>query len=366
MIPPIPSTCAARTSHAWVALVLVLLAVSLRAESAPAPVITQGQYRAQLQALLAATRQIDEPGRLAGAVAALPAAWHVDAGQHQFVVPTEWLRADLLALQRKPDPEIRARTQVQLQRLLADLDGYDLAPRDTSKDRRALTAILARREFAAVHGPTWFDRLKRQIAELLVRLVERIFGSSSFPVIASIIVYVLIGLALLVTALWVYRTLAGGQSQPVVPEHVPISAKQWTVWLAEAREAAAGGRWRDAVRLAYWAGISCLESRGVWPPDRARTPREYLRLLPDASEHRPALSALTRTFEPVWYGDRAADAATFARTVSDLERLGAVSFVGARHAVPPQDLPAGDVGARRAVPRHDLPVDQEKPRWPSS
>ncbi|HUK62767.1 MAG TPA: DUF4129 domain-containing protein, partial [Dongiaceae bacterium] len=201
---------------------------------------------------------------------------------------------------------------------------------DRSTDRRALTAILARHEFSAVHGPTWVDRLKRWIADLLLRLVDLIFGASSFPVIASIVVYGLIGLAVLVTALWVYRTLAGRQSPQVVPARVPISARPWTAWLSEAREAAAAGRWRDAVHLAYWAGVSCLESRGVWPPDRARTPREYLRLLPDTSEHRPALSALTRTFEPVWYGNRAADSETFAEAVAELERLGAVGHEPAR------------------------------------
>lgn len=333
-------------------LLLVLLApLVCRAEAKAAPaMMTPAEYRAELQHLLAAAPRLDDRSEGAAVLAALPPAWRVKAGQHEFVVSTDWLRGELAALRQKPTPEIRLRIERRLERLLADLDAYDAPPPDSSNDRRTLSAILAGREFSPVHGPTWLDRLKQRIAELLLRLVGRIFGSSSFPVIASTVVYVLVGLAVLLTALWVYRTLAGGKVQPVVPECVPISAKEWSVWLSEAREAAAAGRWRDAVRLGYWAAISCLESRGVWPPDRARTPREYLRLLPPASEHRPTLSALTHIFEPVWYGSQAAGAATFAQTVADLERLGAVS----------------SVGARRAVPLRDLPADQEKPRWPSS
>ena len=60
------------------------------------------------------------------------------------------------------------------------------------------------------------------------------------------------------------------------------------------------GEWRDAIHLAYWAGISFLERQGFWKPDRARTPREYLRLSL-RSEYRETLRALTQIFELAWY-----------------------------------------------------------------
>ena len=307
-------------------LLLVLLApLAGRAQTNTAPVpMAPVEFRAELRRLAAAAPRLDDRAESGALLAALPAAWRVKAGPHEFVVSTDWLRGELTALRQNPTPDIRTRIERRLERLLADLDGYEAPPREASRDRQRLSAILAGREFAAVHGPTWFDRLKQQVAELLLRLVGRIFGSSSFPVIASTVVYLLVALAVLLTALWVYRTLAGGRPPAIVPESVPISAKEWSLWLAEAREAAAAGRWRDAVRLGYWAAISCLESQGMWPPDRARTPREYLRLLSPASQHRPTLSTLTRIFEPVWYGNRAADAATFSQTVAALGRLGAV------------------------------------------
>jgi len=103
---------------------------------------------------------------------------------------------------------------------------------------------------------------------------------------------------------------------------MPISAKAWTAWLDEARLAAAEERWRDAVRLSYWTSISFLEGRRLWPPDRARTPREYLRLLPATSEHRPPLASLTGRFERVWYAEHAADRGSYDEAVADLETLG--------------------------------------------
>jgi hypothetical protein len=60
----------------------------------------------------------------------------------------------------------------------------------------------------------------------------------------------------------------------------------------------------------------------MWPPDRARTPREYLRLLPWSSGYQPALTALTRDFEVVWYGKQEADAQAFSRALERLEQLG--------------------------------------------
>ena len=93
-------------------------------------------------------------------------------------------------------------------------------------------------------------------------------------------------------------------------------------WMMEAKAAAAAGSWRDAIHLSYWAGISFLEGRGVWHPDRARTPREYLRLLPSSAEYHKPLAALTRQFEMIWYGGTAAGPDSFSEALKHLESLG--------------------------------------------
>jgi len=143
------------------------------------------------------------------------------------------------------------------------------------------------------------------------------------PTLSDILVYVLVAFGVIVLALWAYRSLAvEARTQSIVPEHVAVSARAWQIWFADAQKAAARGDWREAIHLAYWSGVSFLEARGAWAPDRARTPREYLRLLASSSEHRPALTALTKNFELVWYGTDAADASRFGEALANLEALG--------------------------------------------
>jgi Domain of unknown function (DUF4129) len=135
-------------------------------------------------------------------------------------------------------------------------------------------------------------------------------------------VYGLMGLAGLALIYFAYRAIwSNRELERVVPTDLPVSAKEWVVWLSEARAAAAKREWRDAIHLAYWAGISFLERQGMWKPDRARTPREYLRLL-STNEYRETLTALTRIFELAWYANRGASERTFAQTLQELEKLG--------------------------------------------
>jgi hypothetical protein len=84
------------------------------------------------------------------------------------------------------------------------------------------------------------------------------------------------------------------------------SARDWQLWLEDAHRAAAAGHWREAIHFVYWASISRLESRRVWPADRARTPREYLALVAPDDPRKAGLAELTGSFERTWYGGRSA------------------------------------------------------------
>jgi hypothetical protein len=84
------------------------------------------------------------------------------------------------------------------------------------------------------------------------------------------------------------------------------SARDWQLWLEDARQAASAGLWREAIHYLYWASISRLESRRLWPADRARTPREYLALVAPEDPRKPGLATLTGSFERFWYGGRSA------------------------------------------------------------
>jgi hypothetical protein len=135
--------------------------------------------------------------------------------------------------------------------------------------------------------------------------------------------WILIAICACVLAIWLKRIY--DRREPETPrEIIPFapSGKHWRTWLAEARAAAQQGNWRDAIHLAYWAGISQLESSGAWTPDSARTPREYLLLIKANNPSRGELAALTRDFERIWYGSQPAGDAEFSQSLQHLERLG--------------------------------------------
>jgi hypothetical protein len=85
-----------------------------------------------------------------------------------------------------------------------------------------------------------------------------------------------------------------------------------------------------AIHCAYWAGIARLQDVGALAPDRAKTPREYLRalsksklVLPEPlATRQQALSLLTLRLEKIWYGYHMATEADFRDSLNQLETLG--------------------------------------------
>lgn len=309
---------------------LLAMAISLAPGTAtaqpaalPAPLTLQ-QYIHALDDSLAALRKIkSDPQRTGDFLQDLPPAWHVEVDGRSFEISTQTIRRDLGAWQTKPDPLALDPILQHLETLRYQAAAYEAPAPDFSSRRSLLNNILSRSEFRNVHGQTWIDRLKQRLTDLMLRLLGRIFSSSAIPVMSDIVVYSLIAIAVLAVAYWMYHSVReGARLQSIMPVTVPMSAKEWPIWMSEAQSAAARGQWRDAIHLAYWGGISFLEAQGAWRPDSARTPREYLRLLPPDSAHHPALRAVTMRLEAVWYGMQTAGAAGFQETVAELQRLG--------------------------------------------
>ncbi|MFZ0956946.1 MAG: DUF4129 domain-containing protein [Candidatus Sulfotelmatobacter sp.] len=313
---------------------LTFASLFCRADAGQSDELTVAEYRAQLDQLLLATQQLDSSGRpVPPALKELPQVWRVRTGnqssglehlaQTHFEVPTEGLRRDVRRFEQERSITNATAIRSRIQVLRNDLDAFDAAPPDVSSQRERLTSLLARREFRDVHGPTFTDRLKQKLVAMILRALEFLFRSSAIPTVSKFFVYGLIGLAVLALGFVAYRQiLSASEQEGFVPTDIAVSAKSWALWLAEAQAAAQQHNWREAIHLAYWAGISFLERQGTWRPDRARTPREYLKLLSSASEHRETLAALTRVFELAWYAKREADAEAFAQTLKALERLG--------------------------------------------
>ncbi len=310
-------------------LMLVLFCIAAAGETTHAQPssMSVSEYTDQLDRWLSSTHELRRhPERASDAAKGLPPGWRVHAEERTFTIPADWLRQELEEWQAKPDPTRADRVSERLLVLRADAIAFQQPAADASDARARLTRILAGREFRGIHGPTWFDQLKQRTARFLLGLLRRAFRSSVVPTISRMIVNTLIVLAVLLLALWMYRTIRSSAAHDtILSGPLPVSAKEWTVWLKEARAAANRGNWRDAIHLAYWCGISYLEARGVWRPDRARTPREYLRLMPASSDERPALAALTQGFELVWYGMQDADADAFAQALAQLKKLGCPS-----------------------------------------
>ena len=303
---------------------LLIAAIFCRADSTGGGALTSEEYRAELDRLLSATQQLDSSGNpTPQPLVGLPQTWHVRMDQRVFEVSTEGLQRDVRRYENEKNIANASAIRGRLQSLRDDLDGYEKPRSDASANRAALNSILARPEFRDVQGPNWVDRLKQRLLAFLFHLLERLFRSSAIPTISKYLVYALMGLAVAALGYFAYRSIWAGESiESVVPTDVPVSAKEWAIWLMEARAAAAKSEWRDAIHLAYWAGISFLERQGMWKPDRARTPREYLRLLASTSEHRETLKALTQIFELAWYAKRDASERTFSQTLQELEKLG--------------------------------------------
>jgi len=284
-------------------------------------VVTLPQYIAELDQLSADLAVVEQqPQRADELVSNIPDSWTVTTPDgRSYTVPAAGLKKELE--QHKPQAYRAARSRLTALSNLAK--SYPNNFFASQQQRAKLAEILARREFQDVRGPSWLERLQEWLRELFLRLVQRLFGSSAFPTVSGILVWALIGMALAALAWFSYRWIRRRSvPEDFSPEVLPVSAKPWSIWLEEARTAAARGDWRDAVHLAYWGGISFLETQGLWRPDRARTPREYLLLLPKQNEQREALLALTRQFEIVWYGYQEAGEKAYQLTLAQLERLG--------------------------------------------
>ncbi len=194
-----------------------------------------------------------------------------------------------------------------------DADLADAQPPSATPDfvtaRKDANAILAGREFNTSSEPSLRDRIMAILYRWLDRLLSHVaaFGARS-PWIGPVLEWFLGTLACALLLVWAFR---GVHRQRVrmrieAARNIEQTDERVLNWMREAEEHAARERFRDAVHCLYWASVTALEGRRLWQPDRARTPREYLRLLDPASSLTPLLRRQTFSFESIWYGLRPA------------------------------------------------------------
>ena len=295
----------------------------------PKPELDLRGYLAELDRWGAAIAGVKQDPREAEALRKeLPPRWTVRVEGQRYDVSTWWLRAQLQAVEKNPK-SARSCDEIQqhIQALRAEALRLSGLPPPAGLEARAkLDAILQRPEFRNVHGPTWFDQLRERIRQWVEEMAAKVFGGmQSHPMTGKIIFWALISVLSLVLIVWMVRRLLAGQSPLTLTlDAGQQAAKTWQDGAREAFAAAARGDYREATRLAYWAGVYRFEELGLWKTDRTRTHREYLRLLPSSHPQHETFSEITRHFELVWYAKHEISADRFGTIIKNLERMGCV------------------------------------------
>jgi hypothetical protein len=219
---------------------------------------------------------------------------------------------------RPPRPTIGQLLQDAGARLTQDMAQADAAASapltpaaSHSRERDTMKQVLAGRDFRGIEAPSARDSALEKFSNWLNRLFQSAatLGTTAAWVgrvlVYGFILAVCVGLVLGLMQLerrWRIRLVPESDG----PADGAASARDWQLWLKDSRRAAADGQWREAIHFVYGAVISRLESKRLWPADRARTPREYLALVATDDPRKPQLATLTGSFERVWYGGRAA------------------------------------------------------------
>ena len=189
--------------------------------------------------------------------------------------------------------------------------GPPAAAPDHAQERATMKQVLAGRDFRGLESHTTRDSILEKLSAWLNRFFESIGKLHASLVWAGRVMVWGFILAACVGLAWGLLQLERRWRIRLVPESDgpaagAASARYWQLWLNDARRAAAAGQWREAIHCVYWAAISRLESKRLWPADRARTPREYLALVAAEDPRRVGLATLTGSFERSWYGGRTA------------------------------------------------------------
>jgi hypothetical protein len=307
---------------------ILLFLLTGAAGASDGPTLNAAQYAEQLQSYQEKVAELATmPQRALPLRDSLPEALTVQTARGEIRVDMGFLRDALNRfLTAKPEvkPNILAGTSKRLKAMRSEAELYDQPRRVDDATRKQLDQILSAREFDQVRGPTALELFKQRLQAWIQKLLRKI--TPKIPDIDDVgqwFVWGMIALAAAVAAVWLFRisreNMGSGQREilPFLP-----SSRNWREWLTDARSRAARGEWRDAIHFGFWAAVSRLESEGVWPPDKTRTPREYLNAIPGSSLSKEDFAAITRKFEASWYGGRPATEADFAQFAAHLERIG--------------------------------------------
>ena len=287
-------------------IIVAVLGSSMASAAARLPCDSVVSYRALLLYVSEAAKS-PKPD-IDHLIASVPAKCSFEIGGKHFQPSTSQLHAELQDVKKAEDKD-RAETlqllQKTIQRRLTALDGFARGVDSTVKPK--LQLIFQQREFRNVGSQDARALLREKLLQLLIALFSLIAKNpEQAALFAEIFAWSVVVLVALFVLWKLYRWATRPRPLDVSREIMPFapSAKAWQQWMRDARAALASGDLREAIHSSYWAAISHLEASGAWIPDKARTPREYLRLIGAADPARPLLTEISWVFEVVWYGNR--------------------------------------------------------------
>jgi uncharacterized protein DUF4129 len=309
------------------ALLLVVTAAFSAQQSATSAVPQEYDLREYQAQLDRCAKALKDPNELHSLRGSLEPTWFVRVGNARVEASTEPITHELRELEVRPQDSAKIIRDLHVRLAVMRAAAVALETLETRENpeaaRARLGTILARREFQGAKGPSAMElfqaRISRWIGEKLARLFMRLHISAKT---GNALAWGVIILAFLSLCYMVWRWLSGKppmtQSEPA-PKAAPSDARQW---VAEALAAAERGDFREAIHCAYWAAVAKLEDMNVLPRDRARTPRESLRLLEHHPNEERMLRGLTTHFELIWYGYRPVSRNDWSRVKEELEKMG--------------------------------------------
>jgi hypothetical protein len=286
-------------------------------------------YIAELDRWSAAVERLGtDPGSAAELRGSLAPTWIVTTEQQRFRMSTGWLDDLLRAFEMGAEerPALRRLMQARLSAMRGEAAALDQDSESSPADEAMtkLDEILGRREFGTLRETTAWQRFQLMVQEWMLRAIGWILR----PIAGSgwtgrTLLWLAIAAAFVLAVLALRRAWMREPSESLFdPGGLPAAGERWVSFRTKAAAAASRGDYAEAVRCAYWAGVLWLGDAGVWHTDLSRTPREYLRLLPDGHARSIPLAALTRRFEDVWYRRQSGSREDFQEAMTQLEALG--------------------------------------------
>ena len=258
----------------------------------------------------------------------LPGSWTVKTGDRIYTVSTQEISDALREIERDPKKAatVQLKARLEAMRQQADELSNSSPGVNATEAEGKLKKILGRGEFQEATGPSAWEQMRARMNRwIFLHIIKLLMLLHISQKTGNAIAWGVLFLAVILLFYTVYRWLTKSANAVNFRAEAEPIASDARHWMQEALAAADRRDFREAMHCAYWAAVAHLEDVRLLPRDRARTPRESLRLLEQHPREQSLLQSVTRNFELIWYGYRPVSATEWAGTKEQLEKMGCLS-----------------------------------------